>query len=57
MSQLMDDLFPAQTTLERIPMLDAEVYYLRELPLAQTVEGVMNQLIAEVPWSLAANEN
>ena len=50
MSKIFDDLFPAQTTLERIPMQDAEVYYLRELPLAQTAEAVMNQLINEVPW-------
>ena len=50
MSKIIDDLFRAQTTLERIPMQDAEVYYLRELSLAQTAEAVMNQLINEVPW-------
>ena len=50
MSKLIDDLFRGHTTLERIPMQDAEVYYLRELPLAQTAEAVMNQLINEVPW-------
>lgn len=50
MSKTIDDLSRAQTTLERIPMLDAEVYYLRELPLAQTAKAVMNQLIDEVPW-------
>ena len=50
MSKQFGDLFPVQTTFERIPMEDAEVYYLRELPLAQTAEAVMNQLINEVPW-------
>jgi alkylated DNA repair dioxygenase AlkB len=50
MSQLIDDLFPAQTALERIPMEDAEVYYLRQGALAQTAEALMNQLIDEVPW-------
>ena len=50
MSKLIDDLFRGHTTLERIPMPDAEVYYLRELILVQTAEAVMNQLIDEVPW-------
>jgi len=50
MSKLIDDLFRGHTTLERIPMQDAEIYYLRELPLAQTAEGLMTQLIDEVPW-------
>lgn len=50
MSKIFDDLFPAQTTLERIPLEDAEVYYLRELPLAQTAQAVMGQLIDEIPW-------
>ena len=50
MSKIFDDLFPAQTTFERIPMQDAEVYYLRELFLAQTAEAIMNQLINEVRW-------
>jgi alkylated DNA repair dioxygenase AlkB len=50
MSKLIDDLVRGHTTLERIPLEDAEVYYLRELPLAQTAEALMNQLISEVPW-------
>lgn len=50
MSKIFDDLFPAQTTLERIPIQDAEVYSLRELFLAQTADAVMNRLINEVPW-------
>src|SRR5687768_13160294 len=36
--------------LERVPMQDSEIYYLRELPLAQSAEAVMNQLIDEVTW-------
>jgi len=47
---MIDDLFRTQTMLERVPMQDAEVYYLPELPLAQTAEAVMNQLIDSVPW-------
>jgi alkylated DNA repair dioxygenase AlkB len=31
-------------------MPDAEVYYLRHLPLAETAHAVMRQLIDEVPW-------
>jgi alkylated DNA repair dioxygenase AlkB len=47
---VIDDLFHTQVALARIPVEDAEIYYLRELPLAQTAEAVMNQLIDEVPW-------
>jgi alkylated DNA repair dioxygenase AlkB len=47
---MIDDLFRAGTALERIPMQDAEVYYLRELALAQSAEPVMKQLIDEIPW-------
>jgi alkylated DNA repair dioxygenase AlkB len=46
----MNELSHLQTKLERIPMQDAEVYYLRELFLARPAEAVMNQLINEVPW-------
>jgi alkylated DNA repair dioxygenase AlkB len=35
--------------LERVP-LDAEIYYLRQLPLAQSPQAVMKQLIDEIPW-------
>lgn len=48
--EVMDDLFGKNSTLERIPLEDAEVYYLRELPLASTAEAIMKQLIEEVPW-------
>jgi alkylated DNA repair dioxygenase AlkB len=44
------DLFSAQAGFEHIPMQDAEVYYLRHLPLAETPHIVMLQLINEVPW-------
>jgi alkylated DNA repair dioxygenase AlkB len=47
---MIDDLFRAQTTLERVPIEDAEIYYLRALFPVQTAEAVMNQLIDEVPW-------
>src|SRR5262245_42387625 len=43
------DLLPAQA-LAPIPMQDAEVYYLRHLPLRQPPHVVINQLIDEVPW-------
>lgn len=46
----MDDLFRTESTPERITLVDAELYYLRNLPLAQTAEAVMKQLIDEVPW-------
>jgi alkylated DNA repair dioxygenase AlkB len=44
------DLFAAQGRLEPIPLQDAEVYYLRYLPLAQTPDIVLRRLIDEVPW-------
>ena len=44
------DLFSAHEVLEHIPMQDAEVYYLRHLPLADTAHAVMRHLIDEVPW-------
>jgi alkylated DNA repair dioxygenase AlkB len=44
------DLFAAQGRLEPFPLQDAEVYYLRHLPLAQPPHIVLRQLIDEVPW-------
>ncbi len=44
------DLFGATAELERIPMQDAEVYYRRQLPLAEPDNVVMRHLIDEVPW-------
>jgi alkylated DNA repair dioxygenase AlkB len=39
-----------QEGIEHIPMQDAEVYYLPNLPLAQTPDIVLRRLIDEVPW-------
>src|SRR5688572_27329875 len=47
---MSDDLLLARSTLERIPLEDAEIYYLRQLPLAQSGAALMKQLITEVPW-------
>ena len=44
------DLFSAHEGFEHIPMQEAEVYYLRHLPLADTAHAVMRHLIDEVPW-------
>ena len=44
------DLLAAREGVEHIPMQDAEVYYLRRLPLAQAPHIVMDHLIEEVPW-------
>ena len=44
------DLFSAQHRLQLIPMQDAEVYYLRHVPLAQPPHIMMSELIDEVPW-------
>ena len=43
-------LFSATQGLEQVPMPDAEVYYLRHLPLLKPAEDVMRRLIEEVPW-------
>ena len=44
------DLFSAHEGLEHIPMQDAEMYYLRHLPLAEPPHIVMHRLIDEIPW-------
>jgi alkylated DNA repair dioxygenase AlkB len=44
------DLFPATEGLEHIPMEDAEVYYLRQLPLADPASAIKRHLISETPW-------
>src|SRR5499433_611544 len=44
------DLFAAHEGLEHIPLPDAELYYLRQLPLAEPPHIVMGRLINEVPW-------
>ncbi|HEY3912198.1 MAG TPA: alpha-ketoglutarate-dependent dioxygenase AlkB [Stellaceae bacterium] len=47
---MASDLFAEGAHLERIPMQDAEVFYLRHLELAQPGALVLQQLIAGVPW-------
>jgi len=44
------NLFSAHEKFEHIPMRDAEVYYLRQLQLAQAPDLVMRQLIDKVSW-------
>jgi alkylated DNA repair dioxygenase AlkB len=45
------DLFAAlEEQLERVHLPDAEVYYLRRLPLTEAPHRVMRRLIHEVPW-------
>ena len=44
------DLFSAQHRLQLIPMQDAEVHYLRHVPLAQPPHIMMSELIDEIPW-------
>jgi alkylated DNA repair dioxygenase AlkB len=45
-----EDLFSREAGFVYVPLQDAEVYYLRHLPLAQAPHVVMAQLIDEVPW-------
>ena len=47
---VISDLFAAQERLEPVPLQDAELYYLRHLPLFQSPNIVLNRLIDEVPW-------
>jgi alkylated DNA repair dioxygenase AlkB len=47
---LMSDLFARTDRLERIPMSDAEVYYLHDLDLGCQHDSILHQLIADVPW-------
>ncbi len=46
----MSDLLPQTRHLERIPILDAEVYWLNSLELGRSHNAVFHQLIAEVRW-------
>ena len=47
---MIGDLFSKRERLERLPVKDAEVYFLRYLELDQPAEAIMHRLIAEVPW-------
>jgi len=44
------DLFVAGARFARIPMPDADVFYLGCLPLAQPAKQVLQRLIAEILW-------
>ena len=44
------DLFEAQERLEPILLQDAEVYYLRHLPLGEAPDNVMRNLIDGISW-------
>jgi alkylated DNA repair dioxygenase AlkB len=46
----MSDLFAAAERLERIPMLDAEVYYLCCLALGRERDEILQRLIANTQW-------
>ena len=44
------DLFAATARLERLPLADAEVFYLPALKLGQAYECILHELITNVPW-------
>jgi alkylated DNA repair dioxygenase AlkB len=46
----MAGLFEATDRFERIPIADAEVYYLGNLELGHRADAILNQLIAGCPW-------
>src|SRR5690349_14189510 len=46
----MSDLFSQSGALQRIPIPDAEVYYLHYLELGRSCDDILRQLIAETPW-------
>src|SRR5215469_2790055 len=47
----MSDLFSsAEAVLQRIPALDAEVYYLHSLDLGRSADELLHALTTETPW-------
>ncbi len=46
----MSGLFAKAERLERIPMLDAEVYYLGDLALGRKPDEILQRLIANTKW-------
>jgi alkylated DNA repair dioxygenase AlkB len=46
----MSGLFAQADRLERIPMIDAEVYYLDDLALGRERDEILQQLIANTEW-------
>jgi alkylated DNA repair dioxygenase AlkB len=47
---MMSGLFAAADRLERIPMIDAEVYYLDDLALGRERDEILQRLIANTEW-------
>jgi len=46
----MPDLFSAADRIERIPILDADVFYLPHLELGSGGDAILHRLIADTPW-------
>jgi alkylated DNA repair dioxygenase AlkB len=46
----MSDLFDEELRLERLPLANAEVHYLRRLPLSSGDGTVLAELIRDTPW-------
>jgi len=46
----MPGLFAASDRLEKIPLPDAEVYYLSELALGCAPDTILHRIIADTPW-------
>lgn len=45
-----DDLFGAEQQLERVPMQDADVFFLSKMTLPLEERGLLNGLIEKTPW-------
>jgi alkylated DNA repair dioxygenase AlkB len=46
------DMFGLYNNFDKIRMLDAEVYYLRQLDLCQSPDDILHRIINQVPWRL-----
>jgi alkylated DNA repair dioxygenase AlkB len=47
---VVTDLFSESGRLEKIPIKDAKVYFLRHLPLDESADAIVERLITKVPW-------
>ena len=47
---MSESLFPEARVLVPIPMRDAEVLFLRSLPLGEPPDAVLARLVSETPW-------
>lgn len=47
---MINDLFSQEHSLELLPIPDAEVYYLRQLPLANSPQQTASEFILSTPW-------